>query len=55
MSRWGRDTGLSFRMFVVMFLLTVVYLAFIAILISAGVSAVSMRSAIASCASFRPA
>jgi len=40
MSRWGRDTGLSFRMFVVMFLLTVVYLAFIAILISAGVSAV---------------
>jgi heat shock protein HtpX len=40
MSRWGRDAGLSFRMFVVMFLLTVVYLAFIAILISAGVSAV---------------
>jgi heat shock protein HtpX len=40
MSRWGRDTGLSFRMFVVMFLLAVVYLAFIAILISAGVSAV---------------
>jgi heat shock protein HtpX len=40
MSRWGRDTGLSFRMFVVMFLLTVVYLAFIAILISAGVSAI---------------
>lgn len=40
MSRWGRDTGLSFRMFVVMFLLTVVYLAFIAILISAGVSSI---------------
>jgi heat shock protein HtpX len=40
MSRWGRDAGLSFRMFVVMFLLTVVYLAFIAILITAGVSAV---------------
>jgi heat shock protein HtpX len=40
MSRWGRDAGLSFRMFVVMFLLTVVYLAFIAILISAGVSAI---------------
>jgi heat shock protein HtpX len=40
MSRWGRDPNLSFRMFVVMALLAAVYLAFIAILISAGVSAV---------------
>lgn len=37
MSRWGRDTELSVRMFVVMFLLAAVYLAFIAVLISAGV------------------
>ncbi len=42
MSRWGRDTGLSIRMFVVMFLLTALYLAFIAVLISAGVGAVSV-------------
>lgn len=39
MSRWGRDTGLSVRMFTVMFLLAALYLAFIAVLISAGVSA----------------
>lgn len=38
MSRWGRDTGLSVRMFIVMFLLTALYLAFMAVLISAGVS-----------------
>jgi heat shock protein HtpX len=42
MSRWGRDTGLSVRMFVVMFLLAALYLAFIAVLISAGVNAVSV-------------
>ena len=42
MSRWGRDSGLSFRMFVVMFLLTALYLAFIAVLISAGVNAVGV-------------
>ena len=42
MSRWGRDTGLSVRMFVVMFLLAALYLAFIAILISAGVSTVTV-------------
>ncbi len=42
MSRWGRDTGLSVRMFVVMFLLAALYLAFIAVLVSAGVSAVSV-------------
>jgi heat shock protein HtpX len=42
MSRWGRDAGLSFRMFVVMFLLTVVYLAFIAVLIAYGVSAIAI-------------
>ncbi len=42
MSRWGRDTGLSVRMFVVMFLLAALYLAFIAVLISAGVGAVSV-------------
>lgn len=38
MVKWGRDTQLSVRMFLVMFLLAVVYLAFIAILASAGVS-----------------
>lgn len=37
MSRWGRDAGLSARMFLVMFLLTAVYLAFIAVLMYAGV------------------
>ncbi|MGA7670305.1 MAG: zinc metalloprotease HtpX [Nitrolancea sp.] len=42
MSRWGRDTGLSVRMFVVMFLLAVLYLAFIAVLVSAGVNAVGV-------------
>ena len=42
MSRWGRDTGLSVRMFVVMFLLTALYLAFIAVLVSAGVNAVGV-------------
>jgi heat shock protein HtpX len=42
MSRWGRDAGLSFRMFVVMFLLTVVYLAFIAVLVAYGVSAIAI-------------
>lgn len=38
MVKWGRDTQLSVRMFLVMFLLAVVYLAFIAILASAGIS-----------------
>ncbi len=42
MSRWGRDTGLSVRMFVVMFLLTALYLAFIAVLVSAGVNAIGV-------------
>ncbi|HVB65302.1 MAG TPA: zinc metalloprotease HtpX [Nitrolancea sp.] len=42
MSRWGRDAGLSFRMFVVMFLLTLVYLAFIAVLIAYGVSSIAI-------------
>src|ERR687885_552134 len=35
---YGRDTGLSVRMFVVMFLLAVVYLAFLTVLWRAGVS-----------------
>lgn len=38
MVKWGKDTQLSVRMFLVMFLLAVVYLAFIAILASAGIS-----------------
>jgi heat shock protein HtpX len=33
---WGRDLGLSFRMFFVMFLLAALYLAFIAVLIASG-------------------
>jgi heat shock protein HtpX len=37
MANWGRDAGLSFRMFVVMFLLAALYLAFIAVLIATGV------------------
>lgn len=37
MARWGRDTQLSVRMFVVMFLLAAVYLAFIAVLAAYGV------------------
>jgi heat shock protein HtpX len=37
MARWGRDTQLSVRMFVVMFLLAAVYLAFIAVLTAYGV------------------
>lgn len=42
MARWGRDTGLSVRMFTVMFLLAVVYLAFIAVLVAAGVNTASI-------------
>ncbi len=37
MTRWGRDTQLSVRMFIVMFLLAAVYLAFIAVLTAYGV------------------
>ena len=37
MARWGRDTQLSVRMFIVMFLLAAVYLAFIAVLTAYGV------------------
>jgi heat shock protein HtpX len=37
MARWGRDTQLSVRMFIVMFLLAAVYLAFITILTAYGV------------------
>lgn len=42
MARWGRDTQLSVRMFVVMFLLAAVYLAFIAVLAAYGVEFVSL-------------
>lgn len=37
MSRWGRDAGLSARMFLVMFLLAALYLGFIAVLTAYGV------------------
>ena len=36
MARWGRDTGLSVRMFIVMFLLAALYLAFMAVVVTAG-------------------
>jgi heat shock protein HtpX len=37
MARWGRDTQLSVRMFIVMFLLAALYLGFIAVLSAQGV------------------
>ncbi|MDI3340599.1 MAG: zinc metalloprotease HtpX [Sphaerobacter sp.] len=42
MTRWGRDTELSVRMFIVMALLAVLYLAFIAVLAYAGASFVTL-------------
>ncbi|HET7037844.1 MAG TPA: zinc metalloprotease HtpX [Thermomicrobiaceae bacterium] len=36
MARWGRDRGLAFRMFIVMALLSLVYLAFMAVLVYVG-------------------
>src|SRR5690606_13507326 len=42
MGRWGRDTELSVRMFIVMFLLAAVYLGFIAVLWYAGVDFITM-------------
>jgi heat shock protein HtpX len=35
-ANWGRDAGLSFRMFIVMFLLVALYLGFMAVLIAFG-------------------
>ncbi len=40
--RWYRDTGLQARMFLTMFLLAIVYLAFIAFLLTAGVGTVGI-------------
>lgn len=42
MARWGRDTELSVRMFIVMFLLAAVYLGFIAVLWYAGADFVTL-------------
>jgi heat shock protein HtpX len=39
---YGRDTGLTFRMFLVMFLLGMLYLVFLAFLWRSGVSYVGM-------------
>lgn len=41
-TRWSRDIGLTIRMFVVMGLLTLIYLAFFAFLASRGVSTISL-------------
>ncbi|WP_231577976.1 zinc metalloprotease HtpX [Thermorudis peleae] len=41
-ARWSRDIGLTIRMFVVMGLLTLIYLAFFAFLASRGVSTISL-------------
>lgn len=42
MAQWGRDTELSVRMFLVMFLLAATYLAFIAVLAYAGVDFITL-------------
>ena len=42
MTRWGRDTQLQVRMFIVMFLLAATYLLFMAVLWAAGVQFISM-------------
>lgn len=42
MAKWGRDTELSVRMFLVMFLLAVLYLGFIAVLWAVGVQFIAI-------------